>query len=215
MMAKIVIVGDEATGKTHIIKRFVNDKIDKDTISPTISVDFFTKFLRVENTTVKMHVWDTVGQERFRSLTSAYYKNAHGVVLVFDLTFKQSFLNLTSWLKEIKTNCEKTSVCILLGNKMDLTDKIEVTQEEIAEFTKNNNLIYMPVSAIDMESTSVRDSMQELVKQIVKVNNDVKNNPNPAARSDTVKKGRLRDSTKEIIDRIEGNSKIQARKGCC
>ena len=94
---KILIIGDSSVGKSNILLRF-SDNIFHETFLPTIGVDFKIKNLTVKNQSVKLNIWDTAGQERFKTITSTYYKGSHGIIMVYDVTDRNSFNNINSWL---------------------------------------------------------------------------------------------------------------------
>eukprot|EP01083_Nonionella_stella_P172877 594594_1 len=99
-LLKVVMVGDSGVGKSSLLKRFANRDFTGDYIS-TIGVDFEIKTLEIDGKTVKLQIWDTAGQERFRTITSSYYRGAHGIIIVYDITDKESFDNVRQWLFEI------------------------------------------------------------------------------------------------------------------
>lgn len=123
---KSVIVGNTGVGKSCLLLRFAEGHF-YDNYLATIGVDFKFKILTVDNKLVKFQIWDTAGQERFRTITSAYYKGSHGVLLVFDLTDKQSFEDIDRfWRAEVESYAEKDVIMYLVGNKADMVDKREV-----------------------------------------------------------------------------------------
>lgn len=144
---KLVLVGDSHVGKTCITSVFCDNKYSDLEIT-TIGVDFRTRILSYGNHKVKLQIWDTAGQERFRSITTPYYRNAHGIIIVFDLTNYSSFENLNKWLKEIEFfMTEGNYKVILVSNKCDDKDNYCIPEKEIDKFIKDNNLEYIQVSA--------------------------------------------------------------------
>jgi len=116
---KILIIGDSSTGKSSLLLRFVNDTFDPE-ISATIGVDFKVKTIVLDGKRVKLSIWDTAGQERFRTLTPSYYRGAQGVILVYDVSSKQSFEGLEIWLNELDTYATKKDLIkMLVANKID------------------------------------------------------------------------------------------------
>ncbi|KAH0676468.1 hypothetical protein KY285_024269 [Solanum tuberosum] len=116
---KIVLIGDSAVGKSQLLARFARSEFSLDS-KATIRVEFQTKTLLVDNKTVKAQSWDTAGQERYRAVTSAYYRGAVGVMLVYDLTKHQSFDHMARWLEELRGHADKNIVIMLIANKCDL-----------------------------------------------------------------------------------------------
>jgi small GTP-binding protein len=117
---KFIIIGSSGVGKTCLLKRLIDGTFSEDSAS-TIGVEFDSLILNIDNRKVKLQIWDTAGQERFRSISKTYYRNAVGVVLVFDLTDRKSFDALTSWLNDIHALCDSNAVVQLIGNKSDLS----------------------------------------------------------------------------------------------
>ena len=126
---KVLLVGNSDVGKSSLILRYV-DQIWNDVFVPTIGVDFKVKSLEIENKSIKLQIWDTAGQERFKNITASYYRGGNGVLVVYDITDRDSFENLNSWLIEIEKNANKNVYKLLIGNKCDLEDKRKVTYQE-------------------------------------------------------------------------------------
>lgn len=144
-LIKIIVIGDANVGKSSIIKVFEDKEWNNDSYATTIGVEFSSHHFTIENSILKMHLWDTAGQERFQSITDSYYKHSIGYILVFDLSERETFFNLKNWKSKIDSKCSEKNIGILVGNKSDLNK--EVSKDEIAEFVKDNNLIYIETSA--------------------------------------------------------------------
>ena len=122
LLVKILIIGDSGVGKSSILIRFADDEFNVSQ-APTIGVDFKTKLMKVKNQNLKLALWDTAGQERFRTLTSAYYKGAQGIILVYDCSKRESFDHITYWQEEVrKYSTNEDAVIMLVANKVDLED---------------------------------------------------------------------------------------------
>ena len=119
--------------------------------------------MRIDNEDISLEIWDTAGQERYRSLVKFFYKNAKGAILVFDLSDKESFMNLDFWLKSIKNNSDRELVIFVVGNKCD-KENLQVNEEEIREFCENNDLMYFQTSA--KEDIKIREVFYELGRKI-------------------------------------------------
>ena len=143
---KIILIGNSGVGKSSILQRYM-----KQTFSPnykiTIGVDFFFFFLKINDQIVKLQVWDTAGQEKYRSMISSYYRGAHVALIVFDLTSHTSFEALPLWIENFYKNGPEQKNTILIGNKKDLVEERQVTQEEAELFSQTNNMIYFETSA--------------------------------------------------------------------
>ena len=145
---KIVVIGDIGVGKTSILSRFRYGSFESEYM-PTLGIDFFTKNLFFEDKTIRLILWDTAGQERFRSLIPSYLKNADCIIIVFDITNKESFFSLNKWLSDARNNASESTIYVLCGNKSDLKRKRMVSEKEINDYIKNNDneLIYKECSA--------------------------------------------------------------------
>ena len=103
-MFKVLVVGNSAVGKSALLQRFAEGNFDDSYVS-TIGIDFKVRTINIDDQRIKLQIWDTAGQERFRTIGTAYYRNTHGVIVVYDVTSKESFLNIERWLHEINQNC--------------------------------------------------------------------------------------------------------------
>ena len=139
-MFKVIVVGDSNVGKSSISSRYV-DKYFNDTYSLTYGIDFKVKTLTLNNTIVKLQLWDTAGQEKFHTIIRSYYKCAAGVLIVFDLTNIESFNNISYWLSDVNTYLGDDVSILIIGAKMDLYKKIVVTSEMIDDIKKKYKYI--------------------------------------------------------------------------
>jgi len=115
---KILVLGDSGVGKTCLIRRFTDDDFT-DSFLSTIGIDAKSKIVTIENTKLRLQIWDTAGQERFRTLTSAYFRGAMGILLVYDVTSDTSFINIKNWLENIVRNAVNDVCIVIVGNKSD------------------------------------------------------------------------------------------------
>eukprot|EP01119_Soliformovum_irregulare_P009146 TRINITY_DN22308_c0_g1_i1.p1 TRINITY_DN22308_c0_g1~~TRINITY_DN22308_c0_g1_i1.p1 ORF type:complete len:202 (-),score=37.38 TRINITY_DN22308_c0_g1_i1:89-694(-) len=142
---KILLVGDSGTGKSSLMERYCDDSFSEN-FRVTIGVDFKFKEMRQDDKDIKLQIWDTAGHEKFRTITSSFYRGAHGVFLVFDISDYHTFRDLEHWYKEItKWSSEKTKI-ILVGNKSDLKSRA-VDYEEAKNYADSHNMIYLETSA--------------------------------------------------------------------
>lgn len=126
---KVVFLGDEAAGKTSLVRRYMYDTFEE-SIQATIAMDFQSKTVYLDDRTVRLQLWDTAGQERFRSLIPSYIRDAAAAVVVYDLTKRSSFLGTKKWIDDVRTERGADAVVALVGNKSDLTSQREVSTEE-------------------------------------------------------------------------------------
>lgn len=143
---KVIIIGGSGVGKTSIMNKFADDQAPHKEHISTIGIDFKIRTIMVENQRVRLQIWDTAGQERFKTITTAYYRNSHGIILVYDITSIVSFQQLASWCTLIDKNVPNEIPRLLIGNKCDATIR-EVTQEMGQTFAKDHNMTFFETSA--------------------------------------------------------------------
>ncbi|KAK3586148.1 hypothetical protein CHS0354_033272 [Potamilus streckersoni] len=144
---KVMLIGDSGSGKTCLLVRFKDGAFLSGTFISTVGIDFRNKVVDVDGTKVKLQIWDTAGQERFRSVTHAYYRDAHALLLLYDVTNKNSFDNIRAWLAEINEYAQEDVVIMLLGNKADMTAERVIRKEEGEKLAKDHNVAFMETSA--------------------------------------------------------------------
>ena len=145
-MFKVVLVGDMSVGKTNIIAKYLKNEFSED-YKTTIGVEFHSKIAKVEGHVVKAQIWDTCGQERFKSITDSYYKGAKGAFVVYDITRKNTFESVDSWISALRSAADKNLNIIIIGNKSDLEDQRQVETEQGEEKAQNNEAAFMETSA--------------------------------------------------------------------
>lgn len=143
---KILVIGDSGVGKSCLLMRFIDDKFTESFIS-TIGVDFKIRTMNVHGKIVRLQIWDTAGQERFRSISATYYRNAHGIILVYDVNWMESFLHIDQWLKEVERNAGARVSRLLVGNKCDLEGKRQVDYELAKNFADDIGVSFVETSA--------------------------------------------------------------------
>ncbi|XP_044159696.1 ras-related protein Rab-26 [Bufo gargarizans] len=144
---KVMLVGDSGVGKTCLLVRFKDGAFLAGSFISTVGIDFRNKVLNVDGVKVKLQIWDTAGQERFRSVTHAYYRDAHALLLLYDITSKTSFDNIQAWLTEIHEYAQKDVVIMLLGNKVDSTHERVVKIEDGERLAKEYGVPFMETSS--------------------------------------------------------------------
>lgn len=144
------MVGDRAVGKSNILLRYMNNKFDQNT-QATLGVEFSSKYIRTAdgNSVIRAQLWDTVGDERFKSVSNVYLRGAVGALLCFDVTNSLSFANLKGWLEQLRNVANQDIVILCVGNKTDLVDKRAVSKSEGEEFAMNNDIGYLETSALN------------------------------------------------------------------
>lgn len=160
---KLLLIGDSGVGKSCLLLRFADDTYTESYIS-TIGVDFKIRTIELNGKTIKLQIWDTAGQERFRTITSSYYRGAHGIIVVYDITDQVSFTNVKQWLQEIdRYACENVNK-LLVGNKSDLTNKRVVDFNAAKEFADGLGIPFLETSA--KNATNVEQAFLTMAGEI-------------------------------------------------
>ena len=209
---KLLLIGNSSVGKSSLLYRFVDNSWDENFV-PTIGVDFVRiyinniyiyiqklKTLEINGKKVKLQIWDTAGQERFKNITASYYRGGHGVLVVYDITDRESFTNLNSWLIEIEKNANKNVFKLLIGNKSDLESQRQVQFDEGKAFAESNGMKFIETSA--KTDQKVKEAFETLTKEIIK---------------DNLNKNKLSDEEKHKIKLNSNTTDINKTKkgGCC
>ncbi|KAM9232881.1 ras-related protein Rab-18 [Leptosomus discolor] len=161
---KILIIGESGVGKSSLLLRFTDDTFDPE-LAATIGVDFKVKTISVDGNKAKLAIWDTAGQERFRTLTPSYYRGAQGVILVYDVTRRDTFVKLDNWLNELETYCTRNDIVkMLVGNKIDKENR-EVDRNEGLKFARKHSMLFIEASAKTCDG--VQCAFEELVEKII------------------------------------------------
>ncbi|XP_044462773.1 ras-related protein RABB1c-like [Mangifera indica] len=142
---KYIVIGDTGVGKSCLLLQFT-DKRFQPVHDLTISVEFVARMITIDNKSIKLQIWDTAGQESFRSITRSYYRGAAGALLVYDVT-RETFNHLTSWLEDARQHANANMTVMLIGNKCDLAHRRAVSTVEGEQFAKDHGLIFMEASA--------------------------------------------------------------------
>jgi Ras-related protein Rab-1A len=163
---KILLLGDSGVGKSSLLIRYIDDNYDEH-VNATIGVDYRIKILNLHDKNIKLQLWDTSGQEKFKSITKAYYRGTHGVIVLYETSDRNSFNNVKTWIDEIREISEIEDIpIILVGNKIDLKTRKEVLYEEGKEFADEMNVEFFEISAKD--NINIDDVF-------IKLSNEIKN----------------------------------------
>ncbi|XP_006177259.1 ras-related protein Rab-13 isoform X1 [Camelus dromedarius] len=161
---KLLLIGDSGVGKTCLIIRFAEDNFNNTYIS-TIGIDFKIRTVDIDGKKIKLQVWDTAGQERFKTITTAYYRGAMGIILVYDITDEKSFENIQNWMKSIKENASAGVERLLLGNKCDMEAKRKVQKEQANKLAQEHGIRFFETSA--KSSMNVDEAFSSLARDIL------------------------------------------------
>lgn len=193
---KLLLIGDSGVGKSCLLLRFADDTYTESYIS-TIGVDFKIRTIELDGKTIKLQIWDTAGQERFRTITSSYYRGAHGIIVVYDVTDQESFANVKQWLQEIDRYASENVNKLLVGNKSDLTQKKVVDYTTAKEYADQLGMPFLETSA--KNSTNVEQAFLTMAAEI-------KNRMGPPTAADTKAKNVKINSSKPVQE---------SKGGCC
>jgi len=180
---KLLLIGDSGVGKSCLLLRFADDTYTDSYIS-TIGVDFKIRTVDLDTKTIKLQIWDTAGQERFRTITSSYYRGAHGIIIVYDITDKESFDNVRQWLFEIDRYASESVCKLLVGNKSDLTNKRAVEYEQAKAFADELNVPFLETSAKNAANVE-----QAFLTMAAQIKNKMQNQPAPTMKKQPVNIG--------------------------
>ncbi|XP_059453946.1 ras-related protein RABA6b-like [Corylus avellana] len=160
---KAVLIGDSGVGKSNLLSRFAKGEFRLDS-KPTIGVEFAYRNIRVGDKLIKAQIWDTAGQERFRAITSSYYRGALGGLLVYDITRRATYENVKKWLRELRQFGSSDMVVVLVGNKSDLGNSREVSEEEGKTLAEVEGLCFMETSAL--QNLNVEEAFLHMITNI-------------------------------------------------
>lgn len=187
---KLLLIGDSGVGKTCVLFRFSEDQFNSTFIS-TIGIDFKIRTIELDGKKIKLQIWDTAGQERFRTITTAYYRGAMGIMLVYDITNEKSFENIKNWIRNIEEHASSDVEKMILGNKCDIEDKRVIARERGEVVAVEHGIKFMETSAkssINVEKafiTIARDIKRKIdakmdkdvTKTTIKVTDTTKRSP--------------------------------------
>jgi small GTP-binding protein len=204
---KYIIIGDAAVGKSNLLLRYAHGQF-KDEYQLTIGVEFGAKNISINDKIYRIQIWDTAGQENFRSITRAYYKNSVCALVVYDITNRDSFNNIANWVEDCKNQSPKTIFMVLVGNKSDLSDKRVISIEEGRELAEKYNMIFFETSAKTGDNVDLIffKSAEEIAKKIDQGYYDLENDCG-------IKQGINQSRQIQIGD--NANHKSKNESGCC
>jgi Ras-related protein Rab-1A len=195
---KLLLIGDSGVGKSCLLLRFADDTYTESYIS-TIGVDFKIRTIELDGKTIKLQIWDTAGQERFRTITSSYYRGAHGIIVVYDVTDGESFENVKDWLSEIDRYATENVNKLLVGNKCDLESKRAVSTDSAKAYADELKIPFLETSAKTAQNVE-----QAFIRMARDIKERIQQAPQGAAAGKTGKVN------------VGGNTQaVQKKSGCC
>lgn len=161
---KLLIVGESGVGKTCMLLRFADNSFEENFLS-TIGVDFKVREIDVDDKHVKLQIWDSAGQERFRNITTSYYRNCGGIIIVYDITRHDTFAKVSEWIDDVRKYTNNVPL-LLVGNKADLVEKRAVTEQEAKELADRYGLVLLETSA--KTALNIEDAFKQISRQLIK-----------------------------------------------
>ena len=195
---KVMLLGESQTGKTSFIQRYVKNNFSLGYIT-TVGIDFQVKILTSNDKNIKLQIWDTAGQERFKNITKNYFQSSDGFIVAYDITSRNSFVNVSTWLKEITNNAPEDTKKILIGTKCDLTNR-EVSTEEGQNLASENKMQFFETSA--KNDINVKETFEAIALEIMQ---SQENNESQSRNSLVIDRETAKESEK----------KNQQKKKCC
>lgn len=202
---KIILLGSSSVGKTSILTRYINNEFNSNQ-GCTTNVDFKAKMININKTVqANLKIWDTCGDEKYHSIASLYYKDAQGILLVYDITNRNSFDRIINWENEVRNNAPKDSVLFLVGNKTDLNRERQISNQEGKNKAEELGMIFTEVSAKDGDNIHLLfEKMSEAIMECVQ------NKPESTLNSNTIK-----DFGKSDLEDLKNPEETMKKKICC
>ncbi len=206
-LMKFILIGNSGVGKSSLLFQFIENRF-KNGVEPTIGIEFGTKMLEVGGKTVRLQIWDSAGQENYRSITRAYYRNTICTLLVYDVTSRKSFDDVKVWFDEAKTYGNENMYFVLVGNKCELEGNREVAASEGERLARENGMLFFETSAI--QKINVDKAFSAIIEKIL---NDIKRGTiDPYNETNGIKVG-LNGSKGNTLG--PGTFSQRDRKTCC
>lgn len=185
------MIGNSGVGKSCLLLRFADDQFQEN-FMPTIGVDFKIRTINVDEKVCKLQIWDTAGQERFKTITSSYYKGAHGIIVVYDITDRDSFNAVHTWMSEIEKYTQDNITRILVGNKTDLENRRAVSFEEGQEMANHYGVRFLETSAKECKNveTAFTTMTREIKNNVAQTQPTRKNTQNPQGQAQKLSSGK-------------------------
>ena len=216
LLLKFVIIGESGVGKSCLVLNFTEMKPRRQH-QVTIACEFASRIIDVNNQKIKVQIWDTAGQENFRSITRSYYRTAVAAIVVYDVTKRKSFEKVENWLKELKENAQENITIAVVGNKIDLEKDREVPYQEAHDFVKAHKLRFTETCAFDLETIEplFKGLAEDVLAKIDRGVLDPNNEQMGIKPGDLFAGGKKGKKTNQALTRGGSSSPDKKKKGCC
>lgn len=228
---KIIFLGNSGVGKSSIIQRYIYDSFNKD-YQATVGLDFLGKLITLNNEKVRLLLYDTAGQEKYRSLIPMYIRNSNVIIIVYDISNKQSFSKIDDWINETSDLDKSQSFYVILGNKSDLSEARQVTEEEGKQYSEEKGFIFGEVSAKtgdNIENIFTSKIIPKIQTHILHLNeenkeseqkeetNEIKENKTEETKIEEIEAVVNNPNTQQKDTKVKLNEKVPktTKKGCC
>ena len=213
---KLILVGNQGTGKSCILNRFINDSFDEN-YQTTIGLDFYNKNVVIHNQDIRLILYDTAGQEKFRSLIPMYIREAQIILLIYDITNKDSFDSIPKWMTEISDVKNNDFIYVLVGNKIDLEKQRAVSFEEGEKFADENKLLFQEVSAKSGDNIGVlfEGQIYETIYNKFKTEFDKRGGTNDGYQENYDNSNENVNNNKVKLGQEVNNKEVKKKKKCC
>ena len=172
---KVLLLGDSTVGKTCFLMKYT-DKTFQDIHMATIGLDYRLRSMRLKSgKSIKLQIWDTAGQDRFRAITKNYYKGSHGIILIYDITNIQSFENVKTWVNQIREEASSNVIIYIAGNKVDMEDERKVDRDDGEKLAEDLGFPFVETSA--KNGININETFEDLVERIYKVYGNIQQKP--------------------------------------
>ena len=206
---KLCMAGDSGVGKSNLLSRFQR-KSFRYAQRATIGLEFTSKVKKIDDKNVKFQIWDTCGQEEYKGITKAYFKGAAGILLVYDISNRESFLSLEKWYTEFREIAEESALILLVGNKCDLEKTRQVDLKEAMKFSEDRNIEYIETSALTL--TNVDLAFETIFNEVYAVHGKDQTKNGSKVNSVRIERQRTMISLASVLN--EGK-KDKSDKKCC
>lgn len=196
---KFIVLGETGVGKSCVVTRFKDDTF-QELHRPTVGVNFQNVMMHIDSTEIKLQIWDTAGQEIYRSITRSYYRESKCAIIVYDITKPETFRTLPAWIDDVKKNAPEECEIVLVGNKIDLEEDRAISAEELKAFAQERNFQYFETSALT--GRNIRSMFEECAMLVY---------TNESRRS---RLQSMQDDSQQISEREE-DERRKRRRECC